>query len=186
MTQPVPPNPEKKPSLTNPELNEGEVLSKNEETAISVNLENPDRERVELPQELEQEEISPRQNTQQVLLTDSKAEIEADSPPTVKSLRKEKANVNTIQTEKKPAKGKLGGVAIAQAALTMLPILAIGTVTYVVGDRVITQQISQARRNGATRLEEVELGQQRQLLGNLLLGTGVAAIVAGAIFGDRD
>ncbi|NJO94290.1 MAG: hypothetical protein HC820_08030 [Hydrococcus sp. RM1_1_31] len=48
----------------------------------------PIDERVEPSQELEQEEISPRQNTQQVLLTDSKAEIEADSPPTVKISKK--------------------------------------------------------------------------------------------------
>jgi twitching motility protein PilJ len=68
-------------------------------------------------------------------------------------------------------------------AIAMLPALAIGTATYYCGTQVITEQATQARRDGRAGLGETELSQQRQLdlLATLTIGTGATALLAGAI-----
>jgi GAF domain-containing protein len=68
-------------------------------------------------------------------------------------------------------------------ALGMLPVLAVGTATYYFGAQVITEQATQARRDGQTGLLEAQLSQQRQmnLLAALTIGTGVTALLSGAI-----
>ncbi len=64
-------------------------------------------------------------------------------------------------------------------ALSTLPVLAVGTASYL-GSQSIYKQITQARQADATRLTETEIALQRQLL-LLLIGTGVTAVLAGAI-----
>lgn len=68
-------------------------------------------------------------------------------------------------------------------AIAMLPVLAVGTATYYFGNQVVTEQTTQARREGRTGLVEAELTQQRQLnlLAVLTIGTGATALLAGAI-----
>lgn len=64
-------------------------------------------------------------------------------------------------------------------ALSMLPVLAVGTVTYLSGQSV-QQQITRARRSGVQELSQTERSIQQQLP-TLLIGTGITAILAGAI-----
>ena len=61
-------------------------------------------------------------------------------------------------------------------ALGMLPVLGVGTVTYFTGQS-IQQQISQAQQTGTNETEQTI----RQQLPTLLIGTGITAILAGAI-----
>ena len=63
-------------------------------------------------------------------------------------------------------------------AVSTLPLLAVGT-TYYLGSQSITKQITQARLAGATDLTATEALHRQQSL--LLLGTGVTAVLAGAI-----
>ncbi|ARV63180.1 chemotaxis protein [Nostocales cyanobacterium HT-58-2] len=77
--------------------------------------------------------------------------------------------------------GSLKTKAIAWAcAVSMLPVLALGTATYYLGSQLIAKQISQDRRVGTTGPAETELTLQTQLP-LVLIGTGVTAILAGAI-----
>lgn len=118
-------------------------------------------------------------------------------PQVNESVRRSKPTLNQIDEgdwkgKKQPTEPscppQLGWTLRARAtaiaiALGMLPVLAIGTATYYFGTQVITQQATQARRDGQTGLIEAELSQQRQinLLAALLVGTGTTALLTGAI-----
>ncbi len=64
-------------------------------------------------------------------------------------------------------------------AVSMLPVLAVGTATYYLNSELISKQISQARLVDATGRAETEALQRQQSL--LLVGTGVTAVLVGAI-----
>ncbi|MBD2771576.1 methyl-accepting chemotaxis protein [Iningainema tapete] len=70
-------------------------------------------------------------------------------------------------------------VRAAALAFCMLPILAVGTFTYLSG-QLIGKQITQAKNSGVKGLEQIEAAQ-RQQLPLLLIGTGVTAVVSGAL-----
>jgi methyl-accepting chemotaxis protein PixJ len=71
--------------------------------------------------------------------------------------------------------------AAAASAIAMLPILAIGTATYYLGSTSVDKQITIARRVDPTGLAETELNEQKKLLANLSIGTGVSSILAGLL-----
>jgi GAF domain-containing protein len=60
------------------------------------------------------------------------------------------------------------------AVISMLPVLVVGTASYYLGRQAIDEQITEARRAGATAQLEYTLARHQQLL--LLLTTGAAAI----------
>ncbi len=64
-------------------------------------------------------------------------------------------------------------------AVSMLPVLAVGTATYYLNSKLISKQISQARLVDATGLAETEALQGQQSL--LLEGTGATALLVGAV-----
>ncbi|WP_299414354.1 GAF domain-containing protein [Acaryochloris sp. IP29b_bin.148] len=64
-------------------------------------------------------------------------------------------------------------------AVSMLPVLAVGTVTYFSGQSV-QQQLTQTRQSGVQELGATEQSIQQQLP-TLLIGTGITAILAGVI-----
>ncbi len=64
-------------------------------------------------------------------------------------------------------------------AMSMLPVLAVGTVTYFSGQSV-QQQITQTQQTGEQAQSQTALTIQQQLP-TLLIGTGLTAILAGAI-----
>lgn len=66
-------------------------------------------------------------------------------------------------------------------AITMLPVLVVGTVTYHFGNQAIEQQITEARRAGTTEQDSIEWSQQRQLLIALSMGTGAISLLAGVL-----
>ena len=72
-------------------------------------------------------------------------------------------------------------VAALAMAMGMLPILAVGSALYYFGDQSIEQQITAAKRAGATQLAATTLTQQKERLAILLLGTGATALLSGAI-----
>lgn len=84
------------------------------------------------------------------------------------------------QPNRSPWESKAKATAVA---IAMLPVLAIGTATYYFGNQTITEQATQARREGRAGIAEAELIQQRQsnLLAALTIGTGATALIAGAI-----
>jgi len=92
----------------------------------------------------------------------------------------EEQSVATIQhlngSAEAPFKAKVMSWALA---LSMLPVLAVGTITYLSGQS-IQQQITQTRQSGIRELSATEQSIQQQLP-TLLIGTGITAIVAGAI-----
>ena len=63
----------------------------------------------------------------------------------------------------------------------VLPILAVGTVTYYVGSQALDKQIDSARRANNSAVVQTELSRQQNLLTALLIGTGATALVAGTI-----
>ena len=71
--------------------------------------------------------------------------------------------------------------AILVGAAVMLPILALGTVTYYFADKAIAKQTIFARRLENRELSEAELVRQEKLLAALLIGTGTTALLAGAL-----
>jgi len=73
-------------------------------------------------------------------------------------------------------KSKVTGWAIA---LSILPVLGIGAVSYL-GSQSITQQINQAKSNSPTDLTKAEI-TLKQYQTSLLWGTGIIAILSGAI-----
>jgi hypothetical protein len=72
-------------------------------------------------------------------------------------------------------------IIILAIALGMLPVLAVGTVTYHFGNQVITEQATRLRRTGVVGTTEALVLQRRQqgLLAILLTGTGVTALLVG-------
>ncbi|MGK7952647.1 MAG: GAF domain-containing protein [Xenococcaceae cyanobacterium] len=75
---------------------------------------------------------------------------------------------------------------IATALVTfavMLPILALGTVTYHFGNKAINRQAVIARKIDETGISEQELAIEKQLLANLLIGSGVTALITGILAG---
>lgn len=101
----------------------------------------------------------------------------AESLPQLGSQEK---SVDTIQhwhqSAEAPFKAKVMSWALA---LSMLPVLAVGTITYLSGQSV-QQQITQTRQSGIRELSTTERSIQQQLP-TLLIGTGLTAILAGAI-----
>lgn len=75
-----------------------------------------------------------------------------------------------------PFKAKAMSLALA---VSMLPVLAVGTITYFSG-QLVQQQITQERQTGNPDLQATERSIQQQLP-SLLIGTGITAILAGAI-----
>ncbi|WP_319419436.1 GAF domain-containing protein [Pleurocapsa sp. FMAR1] len=63
----------------------------------------------------------------------------------------------------------------------MLPILAIGTATYYFGSQAVNKQAILAKRSDNIDLAETELARQQELLAALLIGSGITALLAGAI-----
>ncbi len=63
----------------------------------------------------------------------------------------------------------------------VLPILAVGAVTYYFGSQTLDKQIVMARRANNLAIVQTELARQQNLLTALLIGTGTTALVAGAI-----
>ncbi len=63
----------------------------------------------------------------------------------------------------------------------MLPILAVGTATYYFGSQAVDKQTILAKRSDNIDLAETELARQQELLAALLIGTGITALLAGAI-----
>ena len=63
----------------------------------------------------------------------------------------------------------------------MLPILAVGTVTYYFGSQAVNKQAILAKRSDNIDLAKTELARQQELLAALLIGTGITALLAGAI-----
>ncbi|WP_146242325.1 hypothetical protein [Acaryochloris thomasi] len=65
----------------------------------------------------------------------------------------------------------------------MLPVLMVGTVSFYVGNRAILEQANQVKRVGVLGPAEAEFLRERQLrlLGQMLMGTGLTALSAGAI-----
>ncbi|MDF5721453.1 MAG: GAF domain-containing protein [Rhizonema sp. PD37] len=70
-------------------------------------------------------------------------------------------------------------VTIWALALSMLPVLAVGVVTYFLGNQLNTEQISRARKVGVEQIVDTESPQRQLSL--LLLGTGITAALAGSI-----
>ena len=66
-------------------------------------------------------------------------------------------------------------------SVIMLPILAVGTVTYYFGGQAVNKQAILAKRSDNIDLAETELARQQELLAALLIGTGITALLAGAI-----
>lgn len=75
-----------------------------------------------------------------------------------------------------PFKAKAMSLALA---VSMLPVLAVGTVTYFSG-QLVQQQMAQERQADNPDLQVTERSIQQQLP-SLLIGTGITAILAGAI-----
>ncbi|QIR36908.1 GAF domain-containing protein [Tolypothrix sp. PCC 7910] len=65
-------------------------------------------------------------------------------------------------------------------AISMLPVLAVGSATYYIGNQQITEQISYTKPLGIKQLAETKLALQNQL-SLLLMGTGVTTLLVGAI-----
>ena len=71
--------------------------------------------------------------------------------------------------------------AILVGSAVMLPILAVGTVTYYFGSQAINKQEILAKRVDTISLVETELARQQRQLAALLIGTGTTALLAGAV-----
>ena len=71
--------------------------------------------------------------------------------------------------------------AIFAASVVMLPILAVGSITYYFGSQTIDKQLVLTRRENNVGLIEAELARERQLLAILLIGTGTTALLSGAV-----
>ncbi|BAY13884.1 GAF domain-containing protein [Calothrix sp. NIES-2098] len=69
---------------------------------------------------------------------------------------------------------------ICSCAISMLPILAIGGITYYVGNQLIKEQIPQTEQVSAQDLTATKLALQKQL-SLLLIGTGGMTLLVGAI-----
>ena len=109
-----------------------------------------------------------------------------DKPPLILNSNTRK-NGQLVKTKPKSAnksrysslKSKIAIALISSSV--MLPILAIGTVTYYLGHRNIARQTILAKRANTIELVEQELAQQQKLLAALLIGTGATALLAGII-----
>ena len=107
------------------------------------------------------------------------------SPHFQKLISIQKQAEQPLQQEQTPAqprrkqewslKAKVTTLALA---LSVLPLLAVGTASYL-GSQSIQKQVSEAI-TGNNNLEETEIALQRQLL-SVLMGTGVTAVLAGSI-----
>ncbi len=78
---------------------------------------------------------------------------------------------------------------ISAVAISMLPVLTVGSATYYFGRQAMHDQGVQARRVGIIPVSETVLVQQKQLLLRLLTGTGAIALLAGglaAIWANRN
>jgi methyl-accepting chemotaxis protein PixJ len=157
-------------SKTEPSSSPGEKIAPKPDTSQTIQ-----QKQAKIAHELSQIEAKKvsQSLTNQDLPQNQKPVIEKEIQP-----KTQKSEIQRLQ--RSPSEFKSLTIATA-IALTMLPVLGVGTATYFIGNGAITKQIDEARRSGATRLADVELTQQRQLLGNLLLGTGITALTAGMI-----
>ena len=71
--------------------------------------------------------------------------------------------------------------AIFAAGVVMLPILAIGSITYYFGSQTIDRHLALTRKENNLGLIEAELARERQLLAILSLGTGATALLSAAV-----
>ncbi len=85
-----------------------------------------------------------------------------------------------VPQEQKRQESSLKTKAIAWAlGISMLPVLAVGTVTYYFGSQLTSKEISQSRQTDTTSPAKSEALDR--LLSLLLIETGVTAVLAGAI-----
>lgn len=99
---------------------------------------------------------------------------------TIKSSNLTRLQVSPRQERQVRQERSLKAKAVVWAlAVSTIPVLAVGTATYFLGNQLITKQIAQARLVGVTGLAETEALHGQLLL--LLIGTGVTAVLAGAI-----
>ncbi|PSB06634.1 hypothetical protein C7B62_22320 [Pleurocapsa sp. CCALA 161] len=76
-------------------------------------------------------------------------------------------------------KAKTAATLVSSAV--MLPILVVGTATYYFGSQAVNKQTILVKRSDNIGLAETELARQQKLLAALLIGTGITALLAGAI-----
>ncbi|NMG10723.1 GAF domain-containing protein [Brasilonema sp. UFV-L1] len=107
-------------------------------------------------------------------------------PPSQKQAKQKVSQLKRLQEflplSQKRQQWSLKTKAIAWAMLvSVLPVLAVGTVTYYFDSQWTTKQISRARQVGATTLAKAELELHTRQLSLLLIGTGATAVLASAI-----
>lgn len=87
------------------------------------------------------------------------------------------------QVEQASLSQRQSKAAVFALLITMLPILIAGTTTYVSGQRVIDEQATQLKEETLISTAQIEARQRRhlELLAVLSLGTGVTALLVGAI-----
>jgi methyl-accepting chemotaxis protein PixJ len=102
----------------------------------------------------------------------------APKPKLEKRKKTKRDRFNFFDNSKNYLKTKAAATA---SAIVMLPILAVGTATYFLGNSTIDKQIPIARRVDSTGLAETELERQKQLLAELSIVTGVSALLAGLL-----
>ena len=114
------------------------------------------------------------------------AEEQADFHTKNVDKRGEIIRVETKPPSKNPGKSifqrlKAKTAAVLVGSAIMLPILAVGTATYYFGSQTVNKQAILAKRSDNIDLAETELARQQELLAALLIGTGITALLAGAI-----
>ncbi|MEO0376063.1 MAG: GAF domain-containing protein, partial [Cyanobacteria bacterium P01_A01_bin.17] len=87
-----------------------------------------------------------------------------------------------METSQQPVgpglKSKVTALAVA---ISMVPILVVGTATYYFGNQVIESQALQAPREGISDLAEEEFAKQKQQLTALSIATGAVALLMGLL-----
>lgn len=122
-------------------------------------------------------EIAPTDNTFNARAQHSNIDTEPSTAPTVDpGWAKQAPTMNSRSNKLIPFKAKAISWALA---ISMLPVLAVGTVTYFSGQSV-QQQIIQERQAGGQGIKATERSIQEQLP-FLLIGTGITALLAGVI-----
>ena len=96
-------------------------------------------------------------------------------------IRIETKSRNKTQEQAITQQWKAKTTAILVGAAVMVPILAVGTVTYYFGSQAINKQAIFARRHENRDLAEAELAREQKLLAALLIGTGTTALLVGVM-----
>ena len=108
-----------------------------------------------------------------------------DSQPDIKKVTLNNSDLTRVQLS--PHQEKLtrhkwslkAKVTVWALAVSMLPVLAVGIVTYYLGNQLNAEQISRARKVGVEEIVDTEAPQRQLSL--LLLGTGITAALSGGI-----